>query len=199
MRVLTDEQHEEFCKQFMPIPIPARASVQSVPMNPAPVLTNVRNTYVPITAPSRLVDLAISQANMTGKLPSDNLRGFRNIIDKLPKRQVMAEEAEVLRQVDTGVDDKMMMEIDELLEQIERGDESLELMKMAEEDARERARRAFEQQMGAQPQTPVPETRAERAQRLIQERLRMTPAEQLELAKMREEERFQRIMDPYGK
>jgi hypothetical protein len=88
-------------------------------MNPAPVLTNVRNTYVPITAPSRLVDLAISQANMTGKLPSDNLRGFRNIIDKLPKRQVMAEEAEVLRQVDTGVDDKMMMEIDELLEQIE--------------------------------------------------------------------------------
>ena len=168
MRVLTDEQHEEFCKQFMPIPIPARASVQSVPMNPAPVLTNVRNTYVPITAPSRLVDLAISQANMTGKLPSDNLRGFRNIID-------------------------------ELLEQIERGDESLELMKMAEEDARERARRAFEQQMGAQPQTPVPETRAERAQRLIQERMRMTGAEQLELAKMREEERFQRIMDPYGK
>jgi hypothetical protein len=139
MKVLTDEEHEKNCFQFKPIPFTARDRILQ-PTGPSrSPLTNTRSTFVPISAPASVIDLALSQEQIMGSSRKAYMTGYRSAIEAIPKKQFEAFEEE----------------------QVEE-------------------------------QADIPETRAERVRRKMQERLRMTPAENLELARMRMEDMIQK-------
>ena len=79
MRVLSDEEHMRECEQFQPIPFGSRKSILTAPEKSKPDLTNIRNTFVPVSAPKSLVDLALGEVRLTGgaKTATQYLRGYK--------------------------------------------------------------------------------------------------------------------------
>lgn len=101
MKVLTEEEHEKNCFQFKPIPLTARDRIlQPTGVSRSP-LTNIRSTYVPISAPASVIDLALSQEQIMGSSRKAYMVGYRSVIEALPEKQFEAfEEEQVEEQED---------------------------------------------------------------------------------------------------
>jgi hypothetical protein len=101
MRILTEEEHEKNCFQFKPIPLTARDRILQ-PTGPSrSPLTNTRSTFVPISAPGSVIDLALSQEQLMGSSRKAYMTGYRSAIEAIPEKQFEAfEEEQVEAQAD---------------------------------------------------------------------------------------------------
>ena len=101
MKVLTDEEHEKNCFQFKPIPLTARDRILQPTGTSRSVLTNTRSTFVPISAPASVIDLALSQEQLMGSSRKAYMVGYRSVIEAIPEKQFEAfEEEQVEEQAD---------------------------------------------------------------------------------------------------
>ena len=106
MRILTEEEHEKNCFQFKPIPFTARDRILQPTGTSRSVLTNVRSTYIPISAPASVIDLALSQEQLMGSSRKAYMTGYKSVIEAIPKKQFEAfEEEDVEEQDDITVAD----------------------------------------------------------------------------------------------
>jgi hypothetical protein len=101
MKVLTEEEHEKNCFQFKPIPLTARDRILQPTGTSRSVLTNTRSTFVPISAPASVIDLALSQEQLMGTSRKAYMVGYRSVIEAIPEKQFEAfEEEQVEEQAD---------------------------------------------------------------------------------------------------
>jgi len=101
MKVLTEEEHEKNCFQFKPIPLTARDRILQPTGTSRSVLTNTRSTFVPISAPASVIDLALSQEQLMGSSRKAYMVGYRSVIEAIPEKQFEAfEEEQVEEQAD---------------------------------------------------------------------------------------------------
>ena len=101
MKVLTEEEHEKNCFQFKPIPFTARDRILQPTGTSRSVLTNNRSTFVPISAPASVIDLALSQEQLMGSSRKAYMTGYKSVIEAIPKKQFEAfEEEQVEEQAD---------------------------------------------------------------------------------------------------
>jgi len=101
MKVLTEEEHEKNCFQFKPIPFTARDRILQPTGTSTSVLTNNRSTFVPISAPASVIDLALSQEQLMGSSRKAYMTGYKSVIEAIPKKQFEAfEEEQVEEQAD---------------------------------------------------------------------------------------------------
>jgi hypothetical protein len=106
MKVLTEEEHEKNCFQFKPIPLTARDRILQPTGTSRSVLTNTRSTFVPISAPASVIDLALSQEQLMGTSRKAYMVGYRSVIEAIPEKQFEAfEEEQVEEQDDISVAD----------------------------------------------------------------------------------------------
>jgi len=106
MKVLTEEEHEKNCFQFKPIPLTARDRILQPTGTSRSVLTNTRSTFVPISAPASVIDLALSQEQLMGSTRKAYMTGYRSVIEAIPEKQFEAfEEEQVEEQDDISVAD----------------------------------------------------------------------------------------------
>ena len=106
MKVLTEEEHEKNCFQFKPIPLTARDRILQPTGTSRSVLTNTRSTFVPISAPASVIDLALSQEQLMGSTRKAYMVGYRSVIEAIPEKQFEAfEEEQVEEQDDISVAD----------------------------------------------------------------------------------------------
>ena len=104
MKVLTEEEHEKNCFQFKPIPLTARDRILQPTGTSRSVLTNTRSTFVPISAPASVIDLALSQEQLMGSSRKAYMVGYRSVIEAIPEKQFEAfEEEQVEEQDDISV------------------------------------------------------------------------------------------------
>ena len=101
MKVLSEEEHEKNCFQFKPIPLTARDRILQPTGTSRSVLTNTRSTFVPISAPASVIDLALSQEQLMGSSRKAYMVGYRSVIEAIPEKQFEAfEEEQVEEQAD---------------------------------------------------------------------------------------------------
>jgi len=100
MKVLTDEEHEKNCFQFKPIPLTARDRILQPTGTSRSVLTNTRSTFVPISAPASVIDLALSQEQLMGSTRKAYMTGYRSVIEAIPEKQFEAFEEEQVEEQD---------------------------------------------------------------------------------------------------
>ena len=100
MKVLTDEEHEKNCFQFKPIPLTARDRILQPTGTSRSVLTNTRSTFVPISAPASVMDLALSQEQLMGSTRKAYMTGYRSVIEAIPEKQFEAFEEEQVEEQD---------------------------------------------------------------------------------------------------
>tara|TARA_A100001201_G_scaffold47266_1_gene47569 strand:+ start:2306 stop:2947 length:642 start_codon:yes stop_codon:yes gene_type:complete len=101
MKVLTEEEHEKNCFQFKPIPFTARDRILQPTGTSTSVLTNNRSTFIPISAPASVIDLALSQEQLMGSSRKAYMTGYKSVIEAIPKKQFEAfEEEQVEEQAD---------------------------------------------------------------------------------------------------
>lgn len=101
MKVLTEEEHEKNCFQFKPIPFTARDRILQPTGTSRSVLTNNRSTFIPISAPASVIDLALSQEQLMGSSRKAYMTGYKSVIEAIPKKQFEAfEEEQVEEQAD---------------------------------------------------------------------------------------------------
>ena len=100
MKVLTDEEHEKNCFQFKPIPLTARDRILQPTGTSRSVLTNTRSTFVPISAPASVIDLALSQEQLMGSTRKAYMVGYRSVIEAIPEKQFEAFEEEQVEEQD---------------------------------------------------------------------------------------------------
>jgi len=106
MKVLTEEEHEKNCFQFKPIPFTSRDRILEPTGASRSVLTNVRSTYVPISAPASVIGLALSQEQLQGSSRKAYMVGYKSVIEAMPKKQFEAfEEEQVEEQDDVTIAD----------------------------------------------------------------------------------------------
>ncbi len=106
MKVLTEEEHEKNCFQFKPIPLTARDRILQPTGTSRSVLTNTRSTFVPISAPASVIDLALSQEQLMGSSRKAYMVGYRSVIEAIPEKQFEAfEEEQVEEQDDVSIAD----------------------------------------------------------------------------------------------
>jgi len=100
MKVLTEEEHEKNCFQFKPIPLTARDRILQPTGTSRSVLTNTRSTFVPISAPASVIDLALSQEQLMGSTRKAYMTGYRSVIEAIPEKQFEAFEEEQVEEQD---------------------------------------------------------------------------------------------------
>ena len=101
MKVLGEEEHEKNSFQFKPIPLTARDRILQPTGTSRSVLTNTRSTFVPISAPASVIDLALSQEQLMGSSRKAYMVGYRSVIEAIPEKQFEAfEEEQVEEQAD---------------------------------------------------------------------------------------------------
>lgn len=154
MKVLTEEEHEKNCFQFKPIPLTARDRILQPTGTSRSVLTNTRSTFVPISAPASVIDLALSQEQLMGSSRKAYMVGYKSVIEAIPEKQFEAfEEEQVEEQDDISVADtastrelpvpprrrkKQLRIVDKLETMVEKGEkdprvkESLDILKAQE-------------------------------------------------------------------
>lgn len=113
MRVLSDEEHMTECEQFQPIPFGSRKSILTAPEKSIPNLTNIRNSFVPVSAPKSLVDLALGEVRLTGgaKTATQYLRGYKlDIANNETPMQFADAETEGITAVDESIDPETLGE-----------------------------------------------------------------------------------------
>ena len=113
MRVLSDEEHMTECEQFQPIPFGSRKSILTAPEKSIPNLTNIRNSFVPVSAPKSLVDLALGEVRLTGgaKTATQYLRGYKlDIANNETPIQFADAETEGITAVDESIDPETLGE-----------------------------------------------------------------------------------------
>jgi hypothetical protein len=113
MRVLSDEEHMTECEQFQPIPFGSRKSILTAPEKSIPNLTNIRNSFVPVSAPKSLVDLALAEVRLTGgaKTATQYLRGYKlDIANNETPIQFADAETEGITAVDESIDPETLGE-----------------------------------------------------------------------------------------
>ena len=154
MKVLTEEEHEKNCFQFKPIPLTARDRILQPTGTSRSVLTNTRSTFVPISAPASVIDLALSQEQLMGSSRKAYMTGYKSVIEAIPEKQFEAfEEEQVEEQDDISVADtastrelpvpprrrkKQLRIVDKLETMVEKGEkdprvkESLDILKAQE-------------------------------------------------------------------
>tara|TARA_R100001463_G_scaffold38590_1_gene82564 strand:+ start:3853 stop:4467 length:615 start_codon:yes stop_codon:yes gene_type:complete len=120
MKVLTEEEHEKNCFQFKPIPFTSRDRILEPTGASRSVLTNVRSTYVPISAPASVIGLALSQEQLQGSSRKAYMVGYKGVIEAMPEKQFEAFEEEQVEEQDDIPDDVSIAETEDLSQEGQR-------------------------------------------------------------------------------